>query len=228
LLLEGFPVSSPRGFLGWATAVLLEGEGVRIVIDTGGPGDRHVLLRRLEEIGVDGSDVDHLILTHLHFDHCLNLDLFPAARVVVGRRELEWAIAGADVGTPPFIGTLLSMRDVMLVDDDTTLVPGVRLIATPGHTPGSLSVIYEAGGRPTVMCADLVKNGAEFLNGPATAEGRASVARVLALATRFVPGHERPFVVEGSEIVYEGERDLEISAIVDPRKPPSVARWHFD
>jgi hypothetical protein len=42
-----------------------------------------------------------------------------------------------------------------------------------------------------------------------------------------VPGHDRPFVATESAIVSEGEREVEIRAIVDPRQSPSVMRWRF-
>ncbi|MGH2375792.1 MAG: MBL fold metallo-hydrolase [bacterium] len=234
ILLEGFPISSPRGFLGWSNALLLDDDGTRVVVDTGGSGDRGTLLRRLQEAGLDGSSVEFLILTHLHFDHCLNLDLFPRATIVLGRREHEYVAGGAyrrqgDTGIPPFVLTLLEGRQVVFVEDDLDVSPGVRVLATPGHTPGSLSVLYTVNeGRRTMACADLVKNAWEFLNGPPSPEGRATLARLRPLATRWIPGHDRPFVVEGSSIHYEGAREVEMQVLLDARRTPAVTRWRFE
>lgn len=232
-LLQGFPVTSPRGFLGWANVLWLEDGETRIVVDTGGSGDRAVLLQRMQEVGLDPTRVAFLILTHLHFDHCLNLDLFPHAAVILGRREHEYVASGAyrargDAGIPPFILDLVERRRPILVDQGMDVTPGVRILATPGHTPGSLSILYTAGGTPTIACADLVKNGWEFLNGPPSAEARATLDRVRHLATRWVPGHDRPFVVEGASIRYEGTRELEIQVVLNPHGSPIVARWRFE
>jgi glyoxylase-like metal-dependent hydrolase (beta-lactamase superfamily II) len=231
-LLEGFPVSSPRGFLGWANALLLEDEAVRVAIDTGGPGDRGVLLKRMETIGLDPASVAILVLTHLHFDHCANADLFPRARIVLGRAEHAYVAGGAfrtagDTGIfEPVLG-ILREREVQLVDDKAALTPGVRVLSTPGHTPGSLSVLYERSGVTTLACADLVKHGREFLEGPASPQARDTLARVRRLATRWIPGHDRPFIVKGDAIHYEGVRELQLSLALDPGEAPTVARWRF-
>jgi glyoxylase-like metal-dependent hydrolase (beta-lactamase superfamily II) len=241
VLLHGVPASSPRGFLGWSTSLLLEAAGARIVIDCGGNGDRHVLQRRLDELAIDPASVDALILTHLHFDHCLNLDLFPRARIVVSARELAYVESGeyrarADPGIPPYVLSLLAGRDVRAVlggaaeagVEERAAVPGVRLLATPGHTPGSLSVLYDTEGGRSAACADLVKNAREFLLGPATTEGQRSLAALRARAERFVPGHDRPFRATTSGIAYEGVLSLEISVISDPRADAAPTRWVLD
>lgn len=232
-LLHGFPVTSPRGFLGWANALLLDDGGTHIVVDTGGSGDRGVLLRRMDEIGLDPRRVEVLILTHLHFDHCLNLDLFPRATIVLGRREHEYVAHGAyrhagDPGIPPFVLSLLEGRDVTLVDERLAVTPAVEVLATPGHTPGSLSILYNLEGRRTIACADLVKNGWEFLHGPPEPESRATLARVRGVAGRWIPGHDRPFVVEGTSMRYEGTRDLEVHVRLDAHGAPAVSRWRFE
>ncbi len=72
-------------------------------------------MRRMQEVGLDPSSVAFLILTHLHFDHCLNLDLFPAATIVLSRAEHAYVATGAyrragDTGIPPYVLSLLEGR----------------------------------------------------------------------------------------------------------------------
>lgn len=232
-LLEGFPITSPRGYLGWANVLLLEDGERRAVVDTGGLGDRGRLLRRMEEVGLDPRSVEVLILTHLHFDHCLNLDLFARARIVLGQSEYEYVAGGAyrgqgDTGIPPFILTLLDQRDLLLVEEETEIWDGLRVLPTPGHTPGSISAVYVAAGEPTVACGDLVKNAREFLRGPDAAEAQASLALVCVLTRRFVPGHDRPFRIEGTGIRYEDTRAVEIQVVFDPQRDPDTTRWRFE
>jgi glyoxylase-like metal-dependent hydrolase (beta-lactamase superfamily II) len=232
-LLEGFPVSSPRGFLGWANALLLDDGTTRMAVDTGGPGDRGVLIQRMRSLGLDPASIDVLVLTHLHFDHCANVDLFPRARIVLARAEHAYVegrayVAAGDVGIFAAVLPVLEARDVRLIDEEIELIPGIRVLLTPGHTPGSLSLLYERSGVLTLACADLVKNGREFLEGPPSAGARETLARVRHLATRWIPGHDRPFLVEGDRIRYQGVRVLELELLLDPRKAPTVARWQLD
>ncbi len=49
-------------------------------------------LAQLERVGVDPADVGTVVNTHLHWDHCSNNDLFPNARIVVQKAELEYAV----------------------------------------------------------------------------------------------------------------------------------------
>jgi len=232
-LLEGFPVSSPRGFLGWANALLLDDGQTRIAVDTGGPGDRGVLVQRMRSLGLDPASVDILVLTHLHFDHCANVDLFPRARIVLARAEHAYVAGGAyavagDAGIFAMALQALEKRDVRVIDEGIELTPRIRLLLTPGHTPGSLSLLYERSGVPTLACADLVKNGREFLEGPPSRQAQETLARVRHLAPRWIPGHDRPFLVEGDHIRYEGARVLELQLTLDARKAPTVARWRFE
>ncbi len=135
-LLEGFLLSSPRGFLGWANVLLSEGGATRIVIDTGSPGGRGVLIRRRREVGINPASVEYLILTHLHFDHCSNLDLFSAATIVMSQAEREYvasetAACADDVAIPPYIFSLLEGRDIILTADEMQVTGGIRVAWLP-------------------------------------------------------------------------------------------------
>jgi glyoxylase-like metal-dependent hydrolase (beta-lactamase superfamily II) len=104
----------------------------------------------LRDAGVDARDVEMVVLTHLHWDHAGNCDLFPDARVLVQRDELRYAIAPGRFfrksflspqsgwGTPPW-----SLPTLEAVDGEATIAPGLRLIPAPGHTPGSQAVLVD-------------------------------------------------------------------------------------
>ena len=74
ILLPGIPVSSTRGALGWSTVALIETGGLRILFDTGSYGDRSLLIERL--LSLDPQALDAVFISHLHYDHCQNIDLF--------------------------------------------------------------------------------------------------------------------------------------------------------
>ena len=104
----------------------------------------------LRAAGVDPKDVELVILTHLHWDHAGNCDLFPDAKIVVQQSELRYAISPGRFfrrsflspesgwGVPPYL-----QPNIETVDGEVELAPGLRVVPSPGHTPGSHSVIAD-------------------------------------------------------------------------------------
>lgn len=103
----------------------------------------------LKAAGVAPRDVEWVILTHLHWDHAGNCDLFPEARVLVQEAELRYAIApgrffrraylSPESGwplSPPYI-----VPNLVTVRGQSEVAPGVTVVPAPGHTPGSQAVI---------------------------------------------------------------------------------------
>ena len=80
-LLQGYRLDTDQGAVGFCAVTLLEAPdaaGVlrRVVVDTGHTGRRGALQAALAERGLSGDDIDYLALTHAHWDHIENLDLF--------------------------------------------------------------------------------------------------------------------------------------------------------
>jgi N-acyl homoserine lactone hydrolase len=102
----------------------------------------------LRRAGVDPKDVEFVVLTHLHWDHAGNCDLFPEARVLVQRTEMRYAAApgrffekaflSAPGGWahPPYL-----VPNIELLDGATTIAPGLSVLPVPGHTPGSQAIV---------------------------------------------------------------------------------------
>ena len=84
-LLEGTTYSS--------SCTLLSGAAGRVVVDTGLVLQESQLLRALHGHGLTPGDIDVVINTHLHFDHCGNNTLFPRAVVFMSRAEWQWTDA---------------------------------------------------------------------------------------------------------------------------------------
>lgn len=107
----------------------------------------------LARLGLTPSEVDVVVLSHLHFDHAGGLKDVHHAEVHVHARELEAAQACADEAYFPedFTGPFRwkEMRG------DCEFVPGLCAIETPGHTAGHMSLYIEfAHGRPILLCGD--------------------------------------------------------------------------
>ena len=100
----------------------------------------------LVQIGVPPKDVKDVILTHLHYDHCGNLDLFPQARFFLQDREMTFATgrnmlydilrhAYTVSHVQALIGAVYDKR-VVFVDQSTEVAPGVTVHHVGGHTDG--------------------------------------------------------------------------------------------
>jgi glyoxylase-like metal-dependent hydrolase (beta-lactamase superfamily II) len=169
--------------------LLLEGHGRRILVDTGCGtkmnakqrqfcriSDGDPLLENLSRLGLEPSQIDTVILTHLHFDHaggCTRSTpqgglepVFTAARHVVQRRE--WYDAVAQL--PELVGAY-HLDDLLpveaaglleLVDGDVDYLPGLRLELTGGHTRGHQIVRLHDASQQAIYLADLCPSAAHL------------------------------------------------------------------
>lgn len=115
----------------------------------------------LRRVGCSPSLVATILFTHLHWDHCGNLHLFPSARLLVQREEVRYAVAPMDFdasaynspcagGAPEWLGPRLSF-----LDGETEILPGIRVLPTPGHSPGHQSVLVDTRGGTYGIAGDL-------------------------------------------------------------------------
>jgi glyoxylase-like metal-dependent hydrolase (beta-lactamase superfamily II) len=164
------------------TCMLVRSRGKTILIDTGygtklGPKELDFwklwrgnggLVEDLARVGVAPEDVDFVVNTHLHGDHCggntrwegdLPVAVFPNATYYVQR--LEWAVASnPDARTertyaPENFAPLLESGQLKLLHGDTEITDQVRCVVTPGHTRGHQSVLLRAGGWRGMFLGDL-------------------------------------------------------------------------
>jgi N-acyl homoserine lactone hydrolase len=155
---------------------------------------------------VDLSTITQVVMTHLHFDHAGALALLPASvPVVVQRREWEAAHDAAAVERNFYLPAdyAAAERQVTLVDGDHDLLGdgSLRLLSTPGHTPGHQSVRI---GERLVIGGDVTHfaSGLDDHRFPVFADDHAAQAasaeRLRALrdaGARVLPGHD-PAVLE--------------------------------
>ena len=115
------------------------------------PGQRTVSV--LQRVGLAPGDIDVIVCGHLHFDHAGGLCDFPGCDVCVHERELSSARAGADEAY--FAGEAEVPVNWRVVSGDIELMPGVRLVESPGHTAGHYSLWVEREkGQPVVLAGD--------------------------------------------------------------------------
>ena len=168
----------------WSTSSLIRtDDGHVIVVDTSSDFMRSPIKSAFKQIGkIFPDDVDMVVLTHCHTDHIGNVSLFKNAAVYVHEGE-ECTIPNAKI-----------------VKEDTEIAKGVRLVHTPGHSDGSMSVFVEADRRYAIVgdAAPLKDNFTKriipALHTDAEA-ARASLENIAEWADVVVPGHDKPFKV---------------------------------
>jgi glyoxylase-like metal-dependent hydrolase (beta-lactamase superfamily II) len=122
----------------------------------------------LAGLGISPGDVDHIVVSHFHYDHIGNLAAFPTAVLTVARTELSF---WTDPHTPPgaACGALVEQAEiacltaavrqgrVQIVEaGDAEVVPGVRVRLVGGHTPGQLVTSVQGDRGRVVLASDAV------------------------------------------------------------------------
>jgi N-acyl homoserine lactone hydrolase len=217
ILVTGSNLRLKDDFLGISSIVLVRSGDRKILLDVGGYTTRFGMLKALEQRGLGPDDIDLVFLSHLHFDHSHNIDLFPEAKVLVSRREWDYARAPHenDRLMPWGIHAELEKHDLELVDGEGELGPGLTFFPAPGHTPGLYALRLETPDHGTViLAADAIKYAKEALlarcdlafDAPET--GTATIEAILAVAERIVPGHFPELVRRGDTFVWEDETEF--------------------
>jgi glyoxylase-like metal-dependent hydrolase (beta-lactamase superfamily II) len=127
----------------------------------------------LGALRVDPASIEMVVWTHLHWDHCFNAECLPNARFFVQRAELQYAVAplpadrqAYEALTPGLIPPWMAYYDRMdVVCGDIELMPGIQLLHTPGHTPGSQSVAVETSLGAWLIAGDTVPTYANWHTG---------------------------------------------------------------
>src|SRR4051794_11928684 len=138
---------------------VIEHPEARVLVDTGmtelhpAVADMDPRLRPLSEQDFDLAGIDIVVNTHLHFDHCGGNHLFAGRPIYVQRRELDDARSEDDYTIREWVDAP-GVRYVP-VDGDLELLPGLRLVPAPGHTPGTQVVVVDTGGRREVIAGDV-------------------------------------------------------------------------
>ena len=149
ILLSGNNLRLRHDFLGISSVTLIHGKKGPILFDTGGFISRFGLLEALASRGMRPADIPTVFLSHLHHDHSHNVDLFPHARFIVGKREWDYAASPHpdDLLMPWGIREQLAKSRVELVEGGGALDEGVEFFPAPGHTPGCLAVRLAHSGQ---------------------------------------------------------------------------------
>ncbi len=217
VLVEGSSLAFSGGFFGISSIVLLTVGAERVLFDCGHGVSRKLLLDALAARDLAPADIDAVVLSHGHFDHVLNLDLFPGARVVMSRDERDYVESPFehDWVTPRYLPALLQGHHVDLLDGESEIFPGVTAFPTPGHSPGHFSLQLAQADKRVVLAADALKTAREASTGLPDVEfdpqkrGEASLQEVVRRGDVIVPGHFPTLVKDAQgQISWTGVQEM--------------------
>jgi glyoxylase-like metal-dependent hydrolase (beta-lactamase superfamily II) len=169
---EAFPDlegRSERWELPIQAVVIRSPDGV-VLVDTGlGPQPRSfmpdaesTLLHQLEP-----ESVDMVVHTHLHVDHVGWDGVFPRAQYVVHRDDWSFFMVPWQLRERPHLHRLEPLQEEGLVDlvhGETEVAPGIRVLPSPGHTPGHMHVRIEHGGAAALVLGDVAVHPEQLAN----------------------------------------------------------------
>jgi glyoxylase-like metal-dependent hydrolase (beta-lactamase superfamily II) len=139
-------------FMSPAYCWYIEGADQHIIIDTATDADLATAFRgfpaekvmtfeeALGGLGLKPEDIDLVIQTHLHWDHCANTPKCTNAKVLVNETELHFAFSPHPLTGLSYKKDLLKDLNFVLVNGHYEVAPGIELIPAPGHSPGTMAV----------------------------------------------------------------------------------------
>ncbi len=166
-------------------AFLLQGQGKNILVDTGLDENElfvpdtftketglvaKTLVEGLEENGLVPDDINIVINTHLHDDHCGNNSFFKKAKFYVHRDEIAFCKSPHPIDHR-YDEYFIEETEFTELDSGGEILPGLEVIFSPGHTVGCLSVKVETGEGSTVITGFCCNSENFPANGPAVCPG---------------------------------------------------------
>jgi glyoxylase-like metal-dependent hydrolase (beta-lactamase superfamily II) len=125
--------------------------------------------------GIDPAKVDTIVITHFHGDHIsglmakdTNAPIFPNARIHVPANEYKfWTAPTTTAGAAKRIQAVFpGWKNIVQFEGEVEVVPGVRAVATTGHTPGHTSYLVSAGGQQVMVLGDVTNIRALNMKNP--------------------------------------------------------------
>ncbi len=224
ILVHGYPGKSVcHGSLGWSSIVLLRGHGRIALIDVGAFGVRHLLIDKLNSLGLKPEDVTDVVLTHSHYDHSINWTLFSGAKIHIAGAELDWSLTVPWGRTPVpelYMKELSQWHTLNRIESGQEILPNLISHAAPGHTPGHLVFVLIGKDKDVIFTGDAAKNRAELLEKNADMslslnDSMTTFEKIWSLweiKTRsvLIPGHDLPMVIKNGKPFYLSKREAGI------------------
>jgi glyoxylase-like metal-dependent hydrolase (beta-lactamase superfamily II) len=163
------------------TVLVIKLNGKLVLCDTGGGGqvqafNRHSvfvsgkMIGNMKAAGIDPKDIETILISHFHPDHIFgllakdtNAPMFPNAEIIVAAAEYKWWTDPANIARVPRGNRPLARRiqavvpnwkNVLPVEGEDEVVPGIRFVSVPGHTPGHTAFHVSSGDAQLMVSND--------------------------------------------------------------------------
>jgi glyoxylase-like metal-dependent hydrolase (beta-lactamase superfamily II) len=174
------PVDDRNLFVSGMNSVLVRTGKQNILVETGAGNKlsdkmktiyepQEMLLKSLESTGVGAEDIDIVINTHLHFDHCgwntvyqngNAIATFPKAKYYAPRGEWEHGKKQMERDKISYISDnydpLISTDQMELLEGEHEIAPGIAVSPYPGHTRTMQAVMISSGGKTACYISDII------------------------------------------------------------------------
>jgi len=147
-----------------ATSFIINFSGELVMIDAGAGGSSRILQKNIEDAGLDPKAISTLILTHNHIDHIGSASYFRThfgCKILIHDLDADAVEEGDSMKTAASCyGTFFSPMSIdrRLKGDEEILSFGseeLHCLHTPGHTPGSISIYLDRGGKRILFGQDI-------------------------------------------------------------------------
>ena len=235
-------INEPLAYFVWA----IVGPHGTFVVDTGFGPDMaakrkrvllHPVVEGLKALDIAADEVKDVIVTHLHYDHCGNHDMFPRARYHLQDIEMAYAtgrcMCHAEMRIPfepdDVVAMVRKVFDgrVTFHDGEAQIAPGITVHHIGGHSKGLQSVRVQTERGPVVLASDASHLYAHYLEGKVfpvtynvadTLEGYATLRRLADSDNHIIPGHD-PMVLKRYPAARPGLEDWVVRLDVAPAFP---------
>jgi len=129
-------------------------------------------LAAYEALGVDVDSTLDIVVTHAHYDHIGNLNLFPNSRIVIAQAELDFWLSefaerrqfkhSIEVDELNYLAEAVSQERVETFDESYELAPGISVTRVGGHTPGQVIVTVKTNAGEVILASDAIHYYEEY------------------------------------------------------------------
>lgn len=147
-----------------SNSYLVSSENIKILVDTGRESSLSRLWKNIRSLNLNPENIDFLILTHTHYDHCQNASIIKQqanCKILMSQHEAEFSEHGftpLPKGTFPIARLIVNLGkrigqkrfgyrpfipDVMVADELDLRTFNISIISTAGHSKGSVSIIVD-------------------------------------------------------------------------------------
>jgi len=163
LLIAGLPYKTKNGGFGYSSISLIRDGKDTILFDVGHYAVRADIIKIIKKY-----KINKVFLSHLHYDHCLNIDLFLNRGIDIYLNIKEWDylknIKPDDIYTFRFFNKIIKRGEIILFDKGFDITKNISVLETIGHTAGHSSLSFIKNKKKYIIAGDAIKTYKDFKN----------------------------------------------------------------